>query len=114
MGSTRLVVFILLLTCLQRSMPVYCQSSTGITLSEKDAPLEKILIAIRKQTGYTYFGDASWPKLAKNVTISVKNASIKEVLDICFKDQPLRYALVGNGIAIEVITESASFVQGRL
>src|SRR5882724_5560882 len=103
MGSIRSVVFFVLLACLQRSITVYCQPSPFLSLSEKDAPLEKILIDIRKQTGYTYFGDASWPKLAKNVTISVKNASIKEVLDICFKGQPLRYALVGNGIAIEVV-----------
>src|SRR5258708_3738075 len=114
MGSTRLVVFILLLTCLQRSMPVYCQSTAGITLSEKDTPLEKILIAIRKQTGYTYFGDAAWPQLAKNVTISVKNAGIREVLDICFKGQPLTYTLVGKSIAIEIITPTVTLVRGKL
>ncbi|HWK03373.1 MAG TPA: SusC/RagA family TonB-linked outer membrane protein [Puia sp.] len=95
-------------------MPVYCQSSTGITLSEKDAPLEKILIAIRKQGGYTYFGDAAWTQLAKNVTIYVKNAGIREVLDICFKDQPLRYALVGTSISIQVIPSTAPIVRGRL
>ncbi|MES1160862.1 MAG: TonB-dependent receptor plug domain-containing protein, partial [Bacteroidota bacterium] len=116
MGSIRPVVLLVLLACLQRSMPVYCQSNPPrITLSEKDTPLEKILIAIRKQTGYTYFGDASWPKVAKNITISVKNASIKEVLDLCFKDQPLlRYTLVGNAVAIEVISETAFFVRGKL
>jgi TonB-linked SusC/RagA family outer membrane protein len=116
MGSIRLGVFLVLLACLQRSIPVYCQSTPRITLSEKNAPLEKILIAIRKQTGYTYFGDASWPQLAKNVTISVKNVPIKEALDICFKNQPLKYALVDNSIAIEVIAATGTdpLVRGRL
>ena len=114
MGSIRLVAFLLLLACIQRSVPVYCQSTTGITLSEKDTPLEKILIAIRQQAGYTYFGDAAWPQLAKNVTISVKNAGIREVLDICFKGQPLTYTLVDKSIAIDIITSTANFVRGRL
>lgn len=115
MGSIRPVVFLLLLaSCLQRSMTVYCQTPPRITLNEKNVPLEKILNAIRKQTGYTYIGDATWTKIAKNVTISVKNASLQEVLDICFKGQPLKYTLVGHGITIEVIDESPFFVRGRL
>ena len=114
MGSIRPVVYILLLACFLRGPSVFCQSTNGITLSEKNAPLEKILIAIRKQTGYTYFGDASWPQVAKNVTISVKNAGIQEVLDICFKDQPLTYSLIGKSIAIDIKGSASSFVRGRL
>ena len=47
-----------------------------------------------------YFGDVSWLRMSKSVTISVRNESLVRALDICFKDQPLTYQLLGNGISI--------------
>jgi len=114
MGSKRLAVYLLLLACFQQSMSVYCQSTPSITLSERDTPLEKILIVLRDQYGYTFVGDASWTQVAKNVTIYVKNANIREVLDICFKDQPLLYKLKDNRITILSIGQTPPFVRGRL
>ena len=102
MGSTRSVASVLLIFCLSQSITVYCQSLPKVTLSEKNASLQKVLNIIRRQTGFTYFGDASWPQIAGKVTISVTNMPLQEALDLCFRNQPLTYEIVDNSISIQV------------
>ncbi|QEH43603.1 SusC/RagA family TonB-linked outer membrane protein [Chitinophaga sp. XS-30] len=77
-----------------------------ITLSEKNAQLEDVFLAIRKLRIYDIVYDAALMKNARPVTIDVKNATLKEVLDKSFKDQPLTYTLRGNTIIIREKTES--------
>ena len=108
------VAFLLLIACLQRSITGYCQTSNKVTLSERNTSLEKILIAIRKQTGITYFGDAAWPQLARKVTISVKDMPFQQVLDMCFKGQPLYYELVDNAISIHIIRSKDFILRGTI
>ncbi|WP_073227668.1 SusC/RagA family TonB-linked outer membrane protein [Pedobacter caeni] len=72
-----------------------------ITLNEKDAPLESIIKSIRIQTGYDFIGNARLLRLAKPVTIKVKNASINEVLKICLANQELIYYIEDRTIIIQ-------------
>lgn len=94
----KLVAFILLATCLQVSATGNSQS---ITLAEKNEPLPKVFEAIEKQTGYVFFFDAELLSRAKRTTVNIKNASIDEVLRLCFKDQPFKYAVAGNIIVVQ-------------
>ena len=113
MGSAKWIAFILLISCLHQSNPVYCQSSDRtVTLSEKDAPLERVLNSIRRQTGITFIGESSWAQLAHKVTISVKDMPYPEALAICFKDQPLKYELVDGAISIHVIRKKEFLMRG--
>lgn len=113
MGSIKLTVYVLLSACcLQRSLPSYCQSVPSITLSETDATLEKVLNDIRVQTGYTYFGEGDWPRLAHHLTFSVKKATIRQVLDICFADQPLTYELKETAVVIQIKEKKEGWVHG--
>ncbi len=64
-----------------------------ITLKESNASLEKIVVQIRKQSGYDFIVDAKSLKAARPVSINVKNASLEEALNICFSNQPLSYSL---------------------
>jgi TonB-linked SusC/RagA family outer membrane protein len=114
MGSTKSVAFLLLIACMLRSLSVYCQTSDRVTLSERNTSLEKILIEIRKQTQITYFGDAAWPQLARKVTISVKNMPVREVLDLCFKSQPLYYEMVDGAISIHIIKTKEFILRGSI
>jgi TonB-linked SusC/RagA family outer membrane protein len=82
---------LLLLPFLIKSRPAYCQPAIAITLTEKNAPLQKVLNDIHEKTGYTYAGFGDWPSVSRPVSFSVTNASIDEVLKLCFKDQPLLY-----------------------
>jgi len=69
-----------------------------VTFAGRDVPLEQVFSAIKKQTSYLFLYNESYMKYARKVTISVKNASIKEVLDECMKDQPFDYNIEGKTI----------------
>src|SRR5258708_9707998 len=86
--------------CLQVSANAYSQKT--ITLSQKNAPLEAVFKEIKKQTGYTFFCKYEWLQQAKKVDIAVKNVSLEEVLDLCFKDQPLTYTIVNTTIMVRL------------
>ncbi|MHA4807897.1 SusC/RagA family TonB-linked outer membrane protein [Flavitalea flava] len=72
-----------------------------ITLSEKNVPLEKIFKAIERQTGYAFFFNYSWIDQARPVTIEAKKVSLRQALDLCFRDQPFSYAIVGKTIVVQ-------------
>lgn len=79
-------------------------SATGvsqITLSEKNAPLEKVFNAIEKQSGYVFFYDYAWLDEAKTVSIKVKNAPLADVLNVCFEGQPLTYSIIGKTVVVK-------------
>ena len=74
--------------------------SQKITLSETKASLGKILKKINTQTGYLFFYDLDLVKKANPINIHVKDASLEDVLDACFKDQPLQYTISNKIIII--------------
>ena len=76
-------------------------SQEKVTISEKNAPVKAILREIRRQTGYLYVFNDQWEQQSKKVTIDVKNASVEEVLEICFKDQPFTFTIVNKTIIIK-------------
>ncbi|HWK06784.1 MAG TPA: TonB-dependent receptor [Puia sp.] len=94
----KFTAILLLVFCLEATASVNSQT---ITYSAKNAPLEKVLSVIRKQSGYVFFYTYSSLKEAIPVSINVKNAGLQEVLDICFKDQPLTYRIVDKTIVVK-------------
>jgi len=74
--------------------------SQTITISTKNAPLEKIFAEIKKQTGYEFVYRWELLQNTKPVDIDVKNATVKQVLDFCLKDQPLDYKILDNLIVL--------------
>jgi len=96
--SMKFTATLLLVFCLQATAKVNSQT---ITYTAENASLEKVFSVIKKQSGYVFFYTYSSLKAAKPVSINVKNASLQEVLDICFKDQPLTYRIVDKTILIK-------------
>lgn len=92
MRSLKLTVF-LLLPFLIKSRLSYGQSIALITLTEKNAPLQKVLDDLHEKTGFTYVGEGDWPAISRPVSFTVRNLTLQEVLELCFKDQPLVYEL---------------------
>ncbi|MFO3727962.1 MULTISPECIES: SusC/RagA family TonB-linked outer membrane protein [Butyricimonas] len=72
-----------------------------VTISMKDATLEKILVEINRQTGVDY-GFQSNGKVDKNkkFTIDVKEVSVEEALTILLKDSPYDFILEKNRVVI--------------
>ncbi|MBO9204621.1 MULTISPECIES: SusC/RagA family TonB-linked outer membrane protein [Niastella] len=94
----RITAFILLVGLLQVSAKSPAQER--ITLKEKGASLVTIFTQINKQTGYNFFFTNEDLKNAKPVDIEVKNATLKDVLDLCFKKQDLTYIISNKIITI--------------
>ena len=94
----RLTGIIILAACLHASAGGYAQT---ISLSEKNASLEKIFKEIKKQAGYDFFYESKLLKDSKPIDIDVTNASIEEVLNICFREQPLSFTIVEKTILVK-------------
>ena len=93
-----LTAFFLLAACLQVNANGYGQK---ITLSEKNVSLEKVFREIRKQSGYFFLYNNQQLEKVKKITIEVRDASIQEVLDHCFKEQPLTYTIIEKTIVVK-------------
>ena len=77
-----------------------------ITLSFKEATLDKVFREIRKQTGYSFAYSTTDIKNANKVTIEVSNSSLNNVLSLCFRDQPLTYTIIEKTIIVKQRKES--------
>lgn len=96
--AMKLSAIIVLFACLQVSARGNAQN---VSLSEKNAPLEKVFRAIEKQTGYVFFFDHRLLDNARRVTVEVKSASLEKVLELCLRQQSLTWSIVGQNIVIE-------------
>ncbi|SMC54752.1 SusC/RagA family TonB-linked outer membrane protein [Pedobacter nyackensis] len=86
----KLIVLLITTAILQVSASTYAQK---ITLNKTNMPLEKVMKEIRQQSGYDFFYDLKLIKNTNPVSINVKDASLEEVLDKCFVNQPLTYKI---------------------
>ena len=94
----KLTIVLLIATCLQVSAKGYSQK---VTLKENNIPIQKVFEKIREQTGYQFFYADEVLVAAKNVTLDIKNGSIEEVLDYCFRNQQLSYIISDNTIIVK-------------
>lgn len=94
----KLTILFLTLCCLHVAAASYGQQ---ITLSEKDAPLEKVFKDITKQTGYIFFTEKNTLQGTNKVTLTLNNASLDETLKTIFAGQPLEYTIAGTTIAVK-------------
>jgi TonB-linked SusC/RagA family outer membrane protein len=93
----KLTAIILLTACLHVSAKGVSQT---VSLSEKNAPLVKVMKEIEQQTGFAFFYKSQWLIQAKRVTIQAEKMPLQQVLDLCFKDQPFTYVISGKNIGI--------------
>lgn len=94
----KLIAFFLFVACLQASASGYAQK---ISLSQTNVSLKKIFKEIERQSGYQFFYKDRLLKQVENVSVNVRDASVEEVLDQCFKEQPLSYTILDNIIVIK-------------
>jgi TonB-linked SusC/RagA family outer membrane protein len=85
-----LTAILLLVGCIQIQAAGYGQT---ITLSERDVPIEKVFKKIQQQTEYKFLYTSQLLEGVPKVTVSVKNASVEEVLELIFKGQMLDYVV---------------------
>jgi TonB-linked SusC/RagA family outer membrane protein len=72
-----------------------------ITLNAKNAMVETVFQAIEQQSEFTFLYDKLDLKKAERITVSLKDASIEQVLQVCFKNQPLEYKIFEQTIVVK-------------
>ncbi|TCC98206.1 SusC/RagA family TonB-linked outer membrane protein [Pedobacter psychroterrae] len=109
------LTFVLVTVCLmQVTAAGFAQK---VTLSLKRASLSQILTDIRKQTGYHFIYNIKMLEKASPVDIHVKNQSVTEVLEQCFKNQPYTFIIEEKTVIIKekkIIVAIQSEIRGRV
>jgi len=86
----KLTTVILFIFCLQVSARV---SSQTITYAGRDVKLAQVFQVIKKQTGYTIFGNEELLQSAQPVTIDAQNMPLQSFLSKLFAGQPIQYSI---------------------
>src|SRR5882757_470507 len=92
------MAILLFMAFLQVSAAGYAQK---ITINEQKTSVGRIFEEIKRQTGYTFLYTDEFLAEAKEVSIKVRDASIEEVLDLCFKDQKYTYRIFNRMVIIK-------------
>ncbi|WP_140938408.1 SusC/RagA family TonB-linked outer membrane protein [Sphingobacterium lumbrici] len=93
----RLTTMLLIATLMQVSASSIAQS---VTLSQKNATLEKIFRDIHNQTGYDFIYDKELLDQKKTISIVVRNEPLESVLKKCLENQSLDYLIKDKLIVI--------------
>lgn len=89
----KLTVLLLTLACLQVTADANAQR---INLILKNVDLKKVFTELKKQTSYYFVYSDDDLKKCNKINIEVNNASMEEVLEVVFKNQPLQYSIEEN------------------
>lgn len=93
----KITAFILLIGCLHVCAHGFSQK---VTISVKDAPVQKVFREILLQTGVSIVYDEKLFDHFAPVSIHVKDAPIQSVLDECLKGQPFSYQIENDVVTI--------------
>lgn len=95
--AMKLLILFTIIACLQASASGYGQT---VSLSLQNAPLEKAFKEIKRQTGYSFVYTRAQLKNTLPITYQVKNATLKDVLEQCFRNQPLSFVIEDRYIVV--------------
>lgn len=98
-GALRLWAFVALFLFIHAGARA---GSPMITLSVKNAPIEKVFKSIRKQSGYLFLHTEEVLKNARPVSVHIKESSIEKVLEKCFENQPLSYRISNKTVVVHL------------
>src|SRR5687768_9259498 len=94
---TQLLPFCIMLYLLFITGESYCQD---LSLNVQKAPLTTIVESLRRQTGVDSLYKNTAVKHFRPVTVHLKNKTLPEILDSCFKDQYVTYRIVNKTVLI--------------
>ncbi|HEY8898653.1 MAG TPA: SusC/RagA family TonB-linked outer membrane protein [Niastella sp.] len=83
-----------------------------ISLSLKNAPLEKVFGEIEAQSGFVFIYKDETVK-DKRISIQVSNVTLSQALDECLKGQSLSYQIVGKSVAIKANRKDTDQIGGE-
>lgn len=96
--TMKLLCILLIATFVKTEAGGFAQT---IDLSVDHAPLESVFKTIRKQTGFRFVYTKEEIRTANPVSIHVKSAALNQVLELCFREQPLAYVIEDGYIIVK-------------
>jgi len=99
----KLTTLLLIITILQVSASSFGQK---VTLSERNAPIQKVFDKISTQTGLDFLFSDDILKDAKRISIKVRDADLKAVLNKLFEGQPLEYSIEDKSVVVSKKTKA--------
>jgi len=94
----KLTAIFILAACLQANANAYAQQ---VTLSFKNAPLQKVFKEIKRQTGYNFLCTTELLEQAGRVDLEARNIPLEQALQQCLKNTSLTYTIVEKTIVIK-------------
>ncbi len=94
----KLICIIIFITCLNVSASVFSQQK--ISLDVTKAKLGKVLKIIEEQSDYHFVYSSSNVPINKDITLSVKNTLVTDVLAVIFNNTNLNYSVSGAGLIV--------------
>lgn len=93
-----LIALLITISLVQASANTFGQR---VTLREKNASLQQVLMSIKKQTKFTFLYNSDLIKSAKKVNLNLENVQLEEALEACFQDQNLSFKIIENTVVIK-------------
>ncbi len=109
--TMKLLILFTVIACLEASARSYGQT---VSLSLQNAPLEKAFKEIKRQTGYSFVYTRAQLRNTIPITYQVKNGSLKDVLEQCFRNQPLSFVIEDRYIVVQTKTAVNSLIPFNL
>lgn len=94
------------LQCIASIIALFCLAlpakltAQEVTLHYQSAPIQTVINAVSKQSGFNFLYDAEFLKKAKPVTVNVDKANIGKALQLIFNNQPFTYQVTDKSIVI--------------
>lgn len=97
--AMRIALF-LTLACVMNLHATGYSQDTRLTLNLKNVKLSQVFSIIQQRTDYQFLYNDEDVHKAPPVSLSVKDATIPQILAICFKDYPLSYSVVNKTVVV--------------
>ncbi|MBB2150779.1 SusC/RagA family TonB-linked outer membrane protein [Pedobacter gandavensis] len=98
MMRINLITIMITMTLVQAAASTFGQR---VTLREKNASLQQVLLSIKKQTNYTFLYNSELVNGAKRVSLNLENVKLEQALDACFQGQDLSFKIIENTVVIK-------------
>lgn len=94
----KLTVILIIVALVQVRAETFAQN---LSLNVQNATLSTVITTLREQTSVDFLYKNSDVKDFKPVTVDLKNKSLPEILDVCFKNQNVTYKIENKTVLIE-------------
>lgn len=93
-------LIVVLLTTVSLHVAYATSFAQQITMSKTNVKLESVIAELQKQTGYNFIYNSSMVSKIGDVSVSVKKASLSEVLNKTLENQSLSYTINGSTVVL--------------